>query len=170
MPIMLDATAQKLFTTVQAQAPVSAQVSQAIEAKVAECGNVALTAQQLEQVLLAAMPAQKPIIEQAAKACHHCDGKNGKFVSTIATLMIEKEKNAVYSPPPAAVPPMPRRDPLKAEILMGKDTDFLVIANAGVFDAAKKPLALKVLVPAAVIWITAVLSPVGMPPFIYFQF
>lgn len=145
MPIMLDATAQKLFTTVQAQAPVSAQVSQAIEAKVAECGNVALTAQQLEQVLLAAMPAQKPIIEQAAKACHHCDGKNGKFVSTIATLMIEKEKNAVYSPPPAAVPPMPRRDPLKAEILMGKDTDFLVIANAGVFDADKKPLALKVL-------------------------
>ncbi len=145
MAILLDTSAQKLLATIHAQAPISATVNQAIEAKVAECGNVALTAQQLEQVLVAAMPAQKPIIEQAAKTCHQCDGTNGKFVSTIATLLIEKERNAVYNPPPAAVPPMTRRDPLHAEILMGKDSDFLVIANAGVFDADKKPLALKVL-------------------------
>lgn len=145
MALLLDTNAQKLFSTINAQAPIPPAVSQAIEAKVVECGNVALTSQQLEQVLLAAMPAQKPIIEQAAKACHQCDGTNGKFVSTIATLLIEKERNAVYNPPPAAVPPMPRRDPLHAEILMGKDSDFLVIANAGVFDADKKPLALKVL-------------------------
>jgi len=145
MAILLDNNAQKLLNTVSAQAAIAANVNQAIEAKVAQVGNVALTAQQLQEVLLAAMPAQKPIIDDAAKACHQCDNTNGKFVSTIATLMIEKEKNAVYNPPPAAVPPQPRRDPLTAEIIMGKDTDFLVVANAGVFDGSKKPLALKVL-------------------------
>lgn len=144
--MLLDATATQLYSTVKAQTQaVSAQVDQAIQAKIAANGNVPLTAKQLEEVLCQAMPSHAQQIQQASSGCatHQCDGKNGKFVSTVATLMIEKERNGVYQKP--QVPPAPRRDPLIAEVLIGKDVDFLVIANAGVFDSGKKPLAIKVL-------------------------
>lgn len=143
--MLLDATAQKLFTNLNAQAAVPAEVQAKIEAKCSQTGNVPLTAQQLQEVLIQAMPDKASQIQEQASACgHQCDGKNGKFISTVASVLIEKERNGVYYQP--AVNPTPRRDPLTTEIILGKDTDFAVQANAGVFDADGHPLAQKVVV------------------------
>lgn len=143
--MLLDATAQKLFTTLNAQAAVPAEVQAKIEAKCTQTGNVPLTAQQLQEVLIQAMPDKASQIQEHATACgHQCDGKNGKFISTVASVLIEKERNGVYYQP--QVNPTPRRDPLTTEIILGKDTDFAVQANAGVFDADGHPLAQKVVV------------------------
>jgi hypothetical protein len=145
--MLLDAAATQIYSKVKSEtAAVTAQVDQAIEAKISAQGNVALTAKQLEEVLLQAMPSHAQAIQKACSCVtHQCDGKNGKFVSTVATLMIEKDRAEVYSPPPA-IPVRPvYRDPLHAELIIGKDADFVVIVNAGVFDDQKRPLAMKVL-------------------------
>ncbi|MFO0724439.1 MAG: hypothetical protein U1E65_11685 [Myxococcota bacterium] len=146
--MLLDATAQKLYSTLNTQAAFTQEVQAKIETRCGQTGNIPLTAQQLQEVLLQAMPDKAQMIQQGAESCgcasHQCDGKNGKFISTVASVLIEKERNGVYTAP--TVQYTPRRDPLTTEIILGKDTDFAVQVNAGVFDAQGKPLAQKVVV------------------------
>ncbi len=134
-------TAQKLYDRLCADHPaLKAPIDQAVAAQ----GANALDQAALESLLIQAMPDKKGEIEQAKKGCatHQCDGKNGQFVSQLATLLIQKDRDAVYRAPQLS---RPARDPLFAEAVIAKDTDFAVVANFGVFDAERKPLAMKVI-------------------------
>ncbi|MBI4820593.1 MAG: hypothetical protein HY791_30290 [Deltaproteobacteria bacterium] len=140
--MQLAPTAMKLYRQIVADKPdLKAKVDQAMgSAPVA----TQLTADKLTQLLVAAMPEQKSMFEQLNSncLCHHPDKTNGKFVSTIASLLIEKERNAVYTAPAVT---RPARDPLHAEIIIGKDSDFVILANGAVFDQQRRPLAMKVI-------------------------
>ena len=134
-------TAQKLYDRLCADHPaLKGPIDQAVAAQ----GSTALDQAALQALLIQAMPERKSDIEQAGKGCatHQCDGKNGQFVSQLATLLIQKDRNAIYQAPQIT---RPARDPLFAEVFIAKDTDFAVVANFGVFDAERKPLAMKVI-------------------------
>lgn len=135
-------TAQKLYDRLCADHPA---LKANIDQVVATQGATQLDQAALEALLIQAMPDRKAQIEQAKQGCvhHQCDGKNGQFVSQLATLLIQKDRSAVYQAPQIVRPAF---DPLSADVIIAKDTDFAVMANFAVFDAERRPLAMKVLV------------------------
>lgn len=141
----LQPTAQKLYDRLCADQPsLKGSVDQVVAAQTAQ-GVTQLDQAALEAALLQAMPERKADIEQAKKGCmsHQCDGKNGRFVSQLATLLIQKDRAAVHQAPTITRPAF---DPLSADVIIAKDTDFAVMANFARFDAERRPLAMKVLV------------------------
>ncbi|MBI2374054.1 MAG: hypothetical protein HYV07_08650 [Deltaproteobacteria bacterium] len=141
--MQLAPTALKIYNQIVSEKP---ELKEKVDQAVASAPQSAqLSAEKLTQLLVGAMPDHKQLFEKVGGSCmcHHPDKTNGKFVSSIASLMIEKERNAIYTAPAVT---RPARDPLHAEIVIGKDADFVVLANGAVFDADKRPLAMKVLV------------------------
>lgn len=112
---------------------------------VAQVGTVvALDCEQLEKVLLQAMPNQKKQIE-AAKAqglCYHPDKTNGRFLTQILSMRIEKETENAYSPPRPVAPRVV--DPLYASFTMAPDADVMLLFNARDVDDKGQPLLMKV--------------------------
>lgn len=105
---------------------------------------VALDCDALEKILLSAMPDQKQAI-QRAKGCaatYHCDKTNGRFLTQILSMRIEKETVNVYQPP-APTPPVVR-DPLYATFTMAPDADVMLLFNARDVDEKGQPLLMKV--------------------------
>lgn len=141
----LQPTAQKLYDRLCADHPsFKGSIDQVVAAQAAQ-GVTQIDQAALEAALIQAMPEQKAAIEQAKQGCvsHQCDGKNGQFVSQLATLLIQKDRAAVHQAPTITRPAF---DPLSADVIIAKDTDFAVMANFAVFDDQRRPLAMKVLV------------------------
>jgi hypothetical protein len=144
--VTFDSQAAALVKDFQRQAgmlaaPVEqalAQVQQADPAK-------PLTLQQVEQVLLSAMPEQKSVIQGSCQraACYHPDNKNPRFLTQILSMKIEKESDFVVRPNPVNAPPV-RRDPLYATFTMDPKADFMLLFNARDVDKNGQPLLMKV--------------------------
>lgn len=126
-------------------ATVEAAVTQAAQASQTAQGTaVALDCDALEKVLLQAMPDQKQAITHA-KGCgatYHCDKTNGRFLSQILSMRIEKETVNAYQPPAPAPPVV--RDPLYATFTMAPDADVMLLFNARDVDEKGQPLLMKV--------------------------
>lgn len=103
-----------------------------------------LSAAQLTDVLVQAMPDSKDQIEAAKckAAGYHCDGKNGQFLTAILGLRIEKDFNVVHIPRPP--PPRLGRDPYYTELSIDPKADFVFLFNARDVDRDGKPLLMKV--------------------------
>lgn len=140
--LALDPQAQALLQHVQRRTgPIAAAVEQAL-ADAAQ--GKALNADQVEQVLLDAMPAQKAVIQDSKGIAqgYQCDGRNPRFLTSILDLRIVKESDHAYSPP-RPVPPV-ARDPLYAQFTMAPDADFLLLFNARDVDRNGQPLLMKI--------------------------
>lgn len=144
--INLNRQAAAILHQVQKQ---TGPVNEQVEAKIAEACEAndgkKLSADQLSQVLLQAMPAQKCTIEQAQKKCvgYHADGKNGAFLTQILNIRIEKETNVVHSQPVRTNGPW-ARDPYYSSFTMDPKADFLLLFNARDVDRNGRPLLMKV--------------------------
>ena len=120
-------------------------VTQHIDTIVQTGGTVtALDCDALEKILVAAMPDKKQAIEHA-KGCgnrYHGDKTNGRFLTQILSMRIEKETHNIYSPP---APSPPRSsDPLYAAFTMAPDADVMLLFNARDVDARGQPVLMKV--------------------------
>ncbi len=145
MTITLDPQAQALLKHVQRRTgPVAQQVEQAVSAACDATQGKPLTMEQLEKVLCAAMPAQQGVIQdsKAIAKGYHCDGKNGRFLTSILEMRIEKEQDVGYSPPRPVAPIT--RDPLFADFSMAPDADFMLLFNARDVDRDGQPLLMKI--------------------------
>jgi len=124
---------------------VDAVVTQQIEQAAQTGGTVtALDCDALEKILVQAMPDKKQVIE-TAKGCgnrYHGDKQNGRFLTQILSMRIEKETHNVYSPP---APVAPRTtDPLYASFTLAPDADVMLLFNARDVDAKGQPVLMKV--------------------------
>jgi hypothetical protein len=119
---------------------ISQQVEQLIEA--AQTTPQKLSAEQLEKVLLAAMPQQQKTIQQCKKIalCYHPDGTNLGFLTQILDLQIEKIDRVVEN---SRQPPV-RVDPLTVKLSMAPDAKYLLLFNARDVDENGRPLLMKV--------------------------
>ncbi|HEY1098735.1 MAG TPA: hypothetical protein VGF99_07395, partial [Myxococcota bacterium] len=128
---------------------VSQQVEAAVCAhadSVAQAGGTvtALDCDALEKILLQAMPDKKQVID-SAKGCgnrYHGDKTNGRFLTQILSMRIEKETHNVYSPPAPAPPRVV--DPLYATFTIAPDADVMLLFNARDVDAKGQPTLMKV--------------------------
>ncbi len=122
----------------------AAQQTQQTPGTQATQGTVtALDCHVLEKVLLQAMPTQSQVI-QRAKACgmkHHPDKTNGRFLTQILSMRIEKETAIAYAQPSAA--PV-RKDPLYATFTLAPNADCMLLFNARDVDDKGNPLLMKV--------------------------
>jgi hypothetical protein len=129
--VTTPAVEQAVIAAAQAQAPTQGTA-------------VALDCDALETILLAAMPHQQKAVADA-KGCamsYHCDKTNGRFLTQILSMRIEKETHNVYTPP---APTPPRIvDPLYATFTMAPDADVMLLFNARDVDAKGQPLLMKV--------------------------
>jgi hypothetical protein len=143
--LTLDTQAQALLKHVQRKTgPVAQQVEQAVGAACEAQQGKALTLDELEKVLTAAMPAQQSVIKdsKAIAQGYHCDGKNKRFLTSILDMRIEKEQDVGYNPP-RPTPPI-SRDPLFADFSMAPDADFMLLFNARDVDKDGQPLLMKI--------------------------
>lgn len=144
--VTFDSQAAALVKDFQRQAGMlSAPVEQAL-AQVQQADPAKpLSLQQVEQVLLQAMPEQKSIIQGSCQraACYHPDNKNPRFLTQILSMKIEKESDFVVRPNPVNVAPI-RRDPLYASFTMDPKADFMLLFNARDVDKNGQPLLMKV--------------------------
>ena len=149
--------AQAMLKEIQRQAGVlSAQVDAVVqqEAQKLQATQATQPTQQtttamdcdvLEKILLDAMPAQSQLI-QRAKSCglkHHPDKTNGRFLTQILSMRIEKETAVAYNPPPALHTPR-RIDPLYATFTMAPNADVMLLFNARDVDSNGNPLLMKI--------------------------
>jgi hypothetical protein len=140
--LALDPQAQALLQHVQRRTgPVAPAVEQAL-ADAAQ--GKALNADQVEQVLLQAMPAQKSVIQDSKGIAqgYRCDAHNPRFLTSILGLRIVKESDHAFRPPRPS-PPV-TRDPLFAQFTMAPDADFLLLFNARDVDRNGQPLLMKI--------------------------
>lgn len=132
------------------EAAVAQQAAQAAQATTAPAGAVtqgtavALDCDALEKILLAAMPDQKQAITAAKGrgATYHCDKTNGRFLTQILSMRIEKETHNAYQPP--APTPARINDPLYATFTMAPDADVMLLFNARDVDDKGQPLLMKI--------------------------
>ncbi len=146
----LNAQAQAMMQAFHRQAGVT---SQAVEQAVVSAAQAqsptqgtaaALDCDALEKILLAAMPEQKKAIADA-KGCgmsYHCDKTNGRFLTQILSMRIEKETHNIHRPPAPAAPRVV--DPLYATFTMAPDADVMLLFNARDVDAKGQPLLMKI--------------------------
>jgi hypothetical protein len=151
------------------EAAVAQQASQATQATapagaVTQGTAVALDCDALEKILLAAMPDQKQAIVDAKGrgATYHCDKTNGRFLTQILSMRIEKETHNAYAPP-APTPPRVN-DPLYATFTMAPDADVMLLFNARDVDDKGQPLLMKVVARERVDVSTLDLSTYRMHP------
>lgn len=144
--VTFDSQAAALVKDLQRQvgmlsAPVEQALAQVQQAEPAK----PLSLQQVEQVLLSAMPEQKSVIQGSCQraACYHPDNKNPRFLTQILSMKIEKESDFVVHPNPVNVAPI-RRDPLYASFTMDPKADFMLLFNARDVDRNGQPLLMKV--------------------------
>lgn len=123
---------------------IAQQAAQVTQTTQAGGTAVALDCDALEKILLQAMPDQKQAIQQAkgSAATYHCDRTNGRFLTQILSMRIEKETVNAYQPPAPAPPVV--RDPLYATFTMAPDADVMLLFNARDVDAKGQPLLMKV--------------------------
>lgn len=145
----LNTQAQAMLRSFHRQAgvlPATVEQTIAQQAQTTQAGGtaVALDCDALEKLLLAAMPDQKQAIQQAkgCAATYHCDKTNGRFLTQILSMRIEKETVNAYQPP-APTPPVVR-DPLYATFTMAPDADVMLLFNARDVDEKGQPLLMKV--------------------------
>ena len=125
---------------------VDAVVTRHIEQAAQAVGGAvtALDCDALEKILVSAMPDKKQVIENA-KGCgnrYHGDTTNGRFLTQILSMRIEKETHNVYLPP---APVAPRTsDPLYASFTLAPDADVMLLFNARDVDAKGQPVLMKV--------------------------
>ena len=104
-----------------------------------------LTVEQVQQLLVQAMPSQSQVIQSATDFAkgYHPDNKNPRFLTQILSMRIEKDHDfgvGNQSPPPR------QRDPLYASFTMDPKADFMLLFNARDVDASGSPLLMKVVV------------------------
>ncbi len=144
--VTFDSQAAALVKDFQRQAGMlAAPVEQALAQVQQSDPAKPLSLQQVEQVLLQAMPEQKSVIQGSCQraACYHPDNKNPRFLTQILSMKIEKESDFVVNPNPVNAPPF-RRDPLYASFTMDPKADFMLLFNARDVDKNGQPLLMKV--------------------------
>jgi hypothetical protein len=150
MPVQLTQQAAALLKEVQRTTGLfDLAVDQAIQSeadKVVQSNGAQQTlgVEQLEKILLGAMPAQKQAISDACSFAkgYHPDSKNPRFLTQILSMRIEKEHDIGVG---ATVPPR-NRDPLYASFTLDPKADFMLLFNARDVDAKGQPLLMKVVV------------------------
>jgi len=144
MALQLDTQAKQLLSFVQQQTTrIDAKVEAQITQKATQTGK-ALSKDQLEQLLIQALPEHKDTIKKLGTQCmcHQSDGTNGDFVTQLVGLhKIEKERAQVYSQPQYV---RPTRDPLTAKFILAKEADVMLLFNASKFDQSGRPLLMKI--------------------------
>lgn len=100
--------------------------------------------EQVEKLLLQAMPSQAQVIQTASGFAkgYHPDNKNPRFLTQILSMRIEKEHDFGVGTP---TPPR-NRDPLYASFTLDPKADFMLLFNARDVDAKGNPLLMKVVV------------------------
>ncbi len=146
--------AQAMLKELQRQSGVlSAQVDQVVQQEAQKLQSTqsptqttaAMDCDVLEKILLSAMPAQTQLI-QRAKSCgmkHHPDNTNGRFLTQILSMRIEKETAVVYNPPAIGHTPV-RTDPLYATFTLAPNADVMLLFNARDVDNNGNPLLMKI--------------------------
>lgn len=146
----LNAQAQAMLRAFHRQAGI---VPGTVEQSIAQQANqnvqaggtaVAIDCDALEKILLQAMPDKTQAVAAAkgTATTYHCDTTNGRFLTQILSMRIEKETANVYSPP-VPTPPV-ARDPLYATFSMAPDADVMLLFNARDVDDKGQPLLMKV--------------------------
>lgn len=145
----LDMQAQALLKQVQRQVGViSKDVEQAISQQSDAPGATALTAAQLEQVLIQAMPDRKDLIKQAGQEAQHykISGPNPQFLTQLLDIRVEKENNQIdpnWSHSPSYQPV--RRDPYYTKLQMDPEAEIVLLFNARDVDRNGQPLLMKII-------------------------
>lgn len=121
--VQFDASAQKL---VEQLGELNTRAQSLLIGKAKQTG-APLSVQQIQGLLLAAMPEKLPEIAQQGAMNHQCDGKRGDFLTQLIRLHIEKEVDVIYRQP--QTPTITRRDPMKGRILFDKDASYVAICN-----------------------------------------
>lgn len=149
--------AQAMLKELQRQSGVlSAQVDQVVQQEAAKLQSTqstqatgqtttAMDCDVLEKILLNAMPQQTQLI-QRAKSCgmkHHPDNTNGRFLTQILSMRIEKETAVAYNPPSVGHAPV-RKDPLYATFTLAPNADVMLLFNARDVDNNGNPLLMKI--------------------------
>lgn len=115
------------------------------QAQVGQTGQASpLTVEQLEKILLQAMPSQAQAIQSASTFAkgYHPDNRNPRFLTQILSMRIEKDHDFGVG---TTTPPR-QRDPLYATFTMDPKADFMLLFNARDVDAKGNPLLMKVVV------------------------
>jgi hypothetical protein len=121
MTVQLNPQAAALLKQMQVRnnAPLDPAIEQALTKQAEQAGgaDVVLTAKQVEDVLLAAMPDKKSVIADCCNFVkdYSCDNHNAQFLTQILDTRVEKDFASVHrvaAATPARVPrPLPRRHP-----------------------------------------------------------
>ncbi|MBI1949652.1 MAG: hypothetical protein HYS27_28455 [Deltaproteobacteria bacterium] len=100
--------------------------------------------EQVEKLLLQAMPSQAQVIQTASTFAkgYHPDNKNPRFLTQILSMRIEKDHDFGVG---TTTPPR-QRDPLYASFTLDPKADFMLLFNARDVDAKGNPLLMKVVV------------------------
>lgn len=103
-----------------------------------------LTVEQVQRLLVQAMPSQSQVIQSATDFAkgYHPDNKNPRFLTQILSMRIEKDHDFGVG---TTTPPR-QRDPLYASFTMDPKADFMLLFNARDVDASGNPLLMKVVV------------------------
>lgn len=136
----LSTAATQLLGRFQKQtSPISKDVEQKINDAAKANEGKPLSAEQLGQVLLTAMPEQKSKWDSCKKSCVG-SGENTSFLTQILDHRIEKETQVLHIQPAITV----RRDPLYATFSMDPKATAMLLFNARDVDENGSPLLMKV--------------------------
>lgn len=148
MSLNLDTRASALVKDLQRQTGVlKPHVEQAlVQACQAQTAQAPLNADQVEKILLQAMPEQQQAIQSAVQSTQRYQGDkvNGRFLTQILDTRIVKEFDHVHRPPTPTAPIA--RDPLIAQFTLDPKADFMLLFNARDVDRNGQPLLMKVVV------------------------
>jgi hypothetical protein len=148
MTVQLNSQAAALLKQMQVRndAPLDPAIEQALTKQAEKAGgpDVVLTAKQVEEVLLAAMPDKKSVIADCCNFVkdYSCDNHNAQFLTQILDTRVEKDFAVVQTSRPP--PPRVFRDPYHADIQMDPRADFIMLFNARDVDAKGQPLLMKI--------------------------